>query len=167
MAACPGNDCLTRMLLGAAPEAALLKNSEGNTPLELALRPSGNNNSVQVASILLQAGPSPLPPTDKLLHQMAGMGERGIPLYPLLIARQPLAAAEWALVPAPCPGLGAALPAVLARSAVEAGLLVGHLPIDERLRLRTAALCLAYPQQLIDMPLPTPIVWRILATSAA
>ena len=63
-----------------------------------------------------------------------------VPLYALLVARQPLAPAEWARVPTPCPGLGAALPAMLARSEGEAAVLLAHLLAANRKRLRTAAL---------------------------
>ena len=64
------------------------------------------------------------------------------PLFALLAARQPLTPAQWALAPWPCPGLGAALPAVLARGAHEAAQLVQHLRYADKLRLRSAALCL-------------------------
>jgi len=56
---------------------------------------------------------------------------------------------------------------VLARSPAEAGLLVGHLPSADRQLLRTAALCLARAQKAAGALLHTPIVWRILALSAA
>lgn len=88
------------------------------------------------------------------------------PLYASLAARQPLAAAEWALVPAPCPGLAAALPAVQQRSEAEAALLVARLPAADKQRLRTAALCLAHAERHGRLPpLPTPLVARLLALS--
>ena len=65
---------------------------------------------------------------------------------PLFAARQPLTPAQWALAPWPCPGLGAALPAVLARSEHEATQLVQCLPYADKLRVRTAALCLKKKQ---------------------
>ena len=58
------------------------------------------------------------------------------------MARQPFTPAEWARVPTPCPGLGAALHAVLACSKAEAVALVRCLPAAERERLRIAALCI-------------------------
>ena len=58
-------------------------------------------------------------------------------LYAPLVARQPLAPAEWARVPSPCPRLAAVLPAVLERSEAEAALLVRRLPPADRKRLRT------------------------------
>jgi hypothetical protein len=54
---------------------------------------------------------------------------QALPLFAdSVIARLPLAADEWALVPTPCPGLGRALPAALAHSAIQASTLVQHLP---------------------------------------
>ncbi|PSC70817.1 ankyrin repeat PH and SEC7 domain containing [Micractinium conductrix] len=79
----------------------------------------------------------------------------------------PLAEAEWALVPAPCPGLGAALLAVLQRSAAQAARLVAHMPAGDVRRLRTAALCLARAQRAHDAPLPQPLVWRVLSLCLA
>lgn len=63
-------------------------------------------------------------------------------LFADLVERQPLSDEQWKAVPSPCPGLGAALPAVLDRSEAEAGRLVAHLGYTQRQRLRTAALCL-------------------------
>ena len=95
-------------------------------------------------------------------------------LYALVASRQPLLPAEWARVPAPCPGLGAALPAVLHRSADEAARLVRRLQPADQVRLRALALCLGRAQQQEPAqrsprlpPLPTPIVWRLLALSVA
>ncbi len=55
--------------------------------------------------------------------------------------------AAWSAVPAPCPGLLRALPAVLAQSTEQAGHLVQHLPPADVQRLRTAALGLARAQK--------------------
>ncbi|KAI3433479.1 hypothetical protein D9Q98_003291 [Chlorella vulgaris] len=71
--------------------------------------------------------------------------------------------AAWSAVPAPCPGLMRALPAVLAHSAEQARHLVQHLPPADVKRLRTAALCLARAQYRRGIFLPNPVVWKILA----
>lgn len=55
--------------------------------------------------------------------------------------------AAMAVVPCPCPGLGRALPAVLARSEAEAAQLVARLPPGDGQRLRTSALSLHRRQQ--------------------
>ena len=87
-----------------------------------------------------------------------------LPLFACCIAaRVPLAEAEWALVPDPCPGLGAALPAVLQLSTVQAACLVAHLLAEDVQHLRCAALCLARAQCAHDAPLPQPLVWRVLS----
>lgn len=56
-------------------------------------------------------------------------------------------------MPDPCPGLGDALPAVLAHSEVEAALLVAHLPAAGRERLRMAALCLRRLERMYGLHL--------------
>ena len=53
-----------------------------------------------------------------------------------------MAAADWTLVPSPCPGVGVALPAALACSADQAAQVVRRLSAAERARLRIGALCL-------------------------
>ena len=88
-------------------------------------------------------------------------------LYVLLVARQPLTPAEWARVPAPCPGLGAALPAVLARSEAEAAALVAHLPAADRERLRTAVLGLARAQRRCRVHLPAELTGSPAAAALA
>ena len=69
-------------------------------------------------------------------------------------------------MPTPRPGLAAALPAVLCRSEAEAALLVRRLPVGERQRLRTAALCLARAQRVHNVQLPPPILRLLLAAAA-
>lgn len=86
-------------------------------------------------------------------------------LYLPLVARQPLTFAEWARVPAPSPGLGAVLPAVLMRSKAEAEALVAHLPEADRQRLRTAALCLARAQRRCRVHLPAELAGPQLAAA--
>ena len=84
-----------------------------------------------------------------------------------MVLARPLTAEQWQLVPSPCPGLGRTLPPVLERSAAEAALLVAHMPPAERQQLQAAALCLHRAQKRADTPLPSSIVGRILALSAA
>lgn len=115
---------------------------------------------------------APLPPAIEALAVLRRVAVReadwALPLYALLVARQPLTPEEWSLVPSPCPGLGASLPAVLARGGVEAALLVARLPPADAQRLRTLALCLARAARQGALPaLPTPILSRLLALSVA
>lgn len=55
-----------------------------------------------------------------------------------MLARPPLTAEQWALVLAPCHGLGRALPTALERCTEQAALLVHHLPAAEATRLHCA-----------------------------
>lgn len=83
----------------------------------------------------------------------------------LRVSRQPLTPTDWARVPTPCPGLAAALPAVLARSEAGAALLVRHLPAGDRERLRTAAQCVRRTGRVLGSALPAPVV-RLLLLAA-
>ena len=114
----------------------------------------------------------PLPRVADVLVWLEQAGSRArapsrtvLPLYGLLVKRQPLTPAEWARVPAPCPGLGAALPAVLARSEAEAALLAARLPAADRERLHTAALCLRRVEREHGLDLP-PAILRLLLPAA-
>eukprot|EP00887_Chlorella_sp_A99_P000709 scaffold5.g709.t1 len=80
-------------------------------------------------------------------------------------AKQLLSPADWAALPTPCPGLGRALLAMLARSAAEAALLVMHLPDAARGHLRALALNLARLQRRLRLELPEGVVRRILAAA--
>ena len=149
-------------LLAAAPHTALRRNSRGRRPLDLALE----RGHWGVARCLLERCP-PLP-VGELLAALEG-GQQGwhraeIPedLYAPLVARQPLTPAEWLRVPSPCSGLGAALPAVLARGEAEAALLVAHLPAAARRRLRTAALCLRRAERVHGLELPAALLRPLL-----
>lgn len=86
-------------------------------------------------------------------------------LYAPLAARQPLTPVEWARVPVPCPGLSAALPAVLARSEAEAGHLVRCLPAADRQRLRTAAQCIRRVERRWRLSLPSELLRPLLAAA--
>jgi hypothetical protein len=70
------------------------------------------------------------------------------------VAGRALTEAQWGQMASPCAPLAAVLPAVLARSRLEARLLVQHLEPGQRQRLRTLALCLARAQQTAGAPLP-------------
>ena len=158
-----------RLLLAAEPAAALCKDSRGCIPLQHALR----SGRVDAARCLLEL--TPTQPARVLLadieyhrlHSRRARGRSRRDLYALVAAHQPLTPAQWARIPTPCPGLGAALPAVLQRSSDELRLLMRRLPRADRKRLRTFALCLGRVQQRLPEQLPAQIVWRLLALSVA
>lgn len=159
-AAAAGNAPLLDVLLAHDPDTAGMRNARhGRLPLEtaldgLALGGYACGRFAQAARLLLAHGPA-----DALLPALATAGKRAAPMFADLVARLPLAQEQWQQVPAACPGLGCALPAVLARSEAEAGCLVARLPAPERERLHSFALCLgrAAPQ------LPVPVAWMMLA----
>ena len=168
LAARHGNVAAVALLLEAAPTATLRQSNAGRRPLHVALR----CGCIDAARLLLPAtGLS----ADQLLDAQAAAVPSWFPVDPSLrqpiyadvAARTPLTPAQWVRVPAPCAGLGAALPAVLARSTAEARLLVAHLPAEEQRRLRTGALALARRQRSLHLALPTPLAERILALSCA
>lgn len=88
-------------------------------------------------------------------------------LYAEVVATHACHLGQWHLVPLACPGLAAVLPAVLARSEWEAAQLARRLPAAEAQRLQVAALALNRAQARTGLPLPQPLVWRILAASCA
>lgn len=156
-----------RALLAAAPQLALHKQS-GQLPLERALQ-SYHDDAARC--LLVHA---PVLPTSELLASLEAAARRWPrgpafgrlhSLYAPLVARQPLTPAEWARVPRPCTGLGAALPEVLARSEAEAAALVAHLPLRRRQRLRTTALCLHRIECMHGLELP-PALQRPLLLAA-
>lgn len=163
-------NCLAtvRLLLGMAPQAALKKDWLEQTPLQLAFA----HSHFDAARCLLELGA--LPPASELLDLLRNQQQYTHPtsaavqpLFAPLVARQSLSPSEWQQVPAPCPGLGAALPAVLRRSAEEAAQLVRCLPPADRERLRTAALCLRRVQRLYRLALPADIVNPLLLAAVA
>ena len=153
-----------RQLLAADPETALQRDRLGRTPLQVALV----EGHADAARCLLEVGL--LQPAGGLLAAVFFMPRDRLaaepPLYTMIAGHQPLARNEWARKQTPCPGLGAALPAVLARSTTEARLLVQHLSPMDRQRLRVLALCLGRAQRGLPTPLPAPILWHILAIAA-
>ena len=124
-------------------------------PLEAA--PLALTPYLQVARLLL-----PHTPPEGALAALAAAGDVALPLFADLAACHALSTSQWQCVPAPCPGLRAALPAVLARSEAEAGWLVSRLPAPARTRLRVAALCLARAQRMLGIELERALVRRML-----
>ena len=135
--------------LGLAAAASLRKWPRGGPPPAAFL---------DAARPLLAAMPPQL-----ALPILMQRGQLALPLYADLAACWPLGEAQWQQVPAPCPGLGRALPAVLQRSEAEAALLVAHLPTADRQRLRAFALALHRRQQQLRVYLSTAILHRILS----
>ncbi len=122
VAAARGHAQVLRLLLAARPDAAWQRAEHSGTPVDVAL----TNARLEAASCLLTLG-SKQQTCDILALLGRHIGKWRQPLYASLAARQALTAAEWAHVPMPCAGIGAALPAVLQRSEAEASLLVCHL----------------------------------------
>ena len=137
-----------QVLLDAYPAAARMADGDGQLPLHLVLGgcdPPDGSHSLGVARLLPPASGLS---ADQLLDAVAAAltapwGPTFRPLCADMAALQPLAAEQWPRVPAPCAGLGRALPAVLARSDAEASQLVRRLPAAGQQRLRAATLCLA------------------------
>lgn len=162
-----GNVEAVRLLLEAAPSSASMANNLGEMPFEAIhwlshgrrWAADGYNTALQ---LMIASGQ----PVSRLLRSLKADVPAALPLFAALAARYPLTPADWSIVPSPCPGLASSLPDVLARSPLEAAMLVAHLPADERSRLRTAALCLHRAQADFQVALPQPLVWRILAKCA-
>ncbi len=115
-----------------------------------------------VARCLLEVGQLPQPAHSVLLA-IACVQKPS--LMAVVATCVPLSPAEWLLFPPSCPGLSAALPAVLARSTTEAALLVSRLPPAERARARCAALSLARAQREAGVELPPALVTTILGAA--
>ena len=153
------NPAAVQLLLEAAPALAFAPDACDETPLHLAL--SGywiTTESRETARCLLGAAPAVQPALDILLQH----SQRYATLFADLAARLPLSQDQWRSIPAPCPDLARALPAVLGRSTAEAGWLVGRLAEGQRKRLRAAALGLARAQRGVPS-LPAELRGRILA----
>ncbi len=134
----------------------------GKTPFETAC----GWLHLDAARLLLEE--APLQPAAEILAALNKKGSWVLPLYASVVARLPLTPEQWELVPAPCPGLGAALPTILQRSEAEAALLAARLPAADRERMHTFALCLARAERERRLPpLPVPLVTRLLALSVA
>ena len=172
-AAAYGNQEAVQMLLAAAPEAASKRGGKPRRlPLEEAMltaasysradSPRDPGAHLMSARLLL-----PATPTSDALAALLRAGKVAWPLFADLAASRALSLAQWKRIPAPCPGLGAALPAVLSRSEAEGRQLVRRLPDAERCRLRAAALALGWAQRALGIELPAVLVRRVLALAAA
>ena len=165
-----GRVAAARLLADAAPAVAAVRARDPpEIPLYIALWGASNSlrlgfpapEHIETARALL-----PATPAEEALSVLEQAGaELAPPLFPILAASQALSPGQWERV---WDGshLGAALPAVLARSEAEAGLLVRRLPAEERQRLRTAALCLERAQRRLGVELPGAVVGRVLALAA-
>lgn len=143
-------------LLEAAPGSASARDRLRRSPLHLAI--ALHRSWPHMARALLAASPLPA-----VLTSLLAAGAAALPLFAdLAMLRPEFGMDEWRRVPAPCPGLGRALPAVLDRSHDQAAQLVAHLLPEDRLRLRTYALCLARVQRRRRVYLPQHIVERLL-----
>ena len=163
LAATQGHAGILRLLVQADPSVALLEAGAGVTPLAAAVV-SGH---VEAASFLLEEAPLPRGSPAGVLGAFAGAASDDMRrLIPVLVSRLPLTQREWQVVPTPCAGLLAALPAVLQRSTAEAAELVSRLPPVGSTRLRCFALCLARLQCRHGVSLPAPLAWRLPAAVA-
>jgi ankyrin repeat protein len=127
---------LVRVLLDAAPHTATATASDGRVPLQHALR----CGCAAVARLLLAAGPA----SDVLRH-LAEAGDVGLELFADFVAtpdRLPLTAADWDLVPTPCPGIERCLAAAYGSGTAQAAHVVRRMQPADAARLRCAALCL-------------------------
>lgn len=163
LAARRGCVAAVQLLLQAAPGTAAALTHEHQLPLDWAFWLSSRlvgGPLVHIASLLI-AAPGQQP--HDLLQCLNRHTPEALPLFAQVAAHYPLSPPQWQLIPSPCPGLAAALPAVLERSEAEAALLVARLPAAECRGLRTAALALHRTQAHGRLWLPLPLMWRILA----
>ena len=156
-----GHAGMVELLLQAAPGSATARDSEGDTPLIWAL--TGWPGCTAAARRLAAAMPA-----HAALAALATAGTLALPLLADCVAAHlPLSDAQWALVPAPCPGLGRALPAALECSAAQAAQVARRLPAADARRLRTFALCLARVQRRTRVALPAEVAGRLVALFAS
>jgi ankyrin repeat protein len=160
-----------RLLLEAAPKAAALRNLRGQLPLDALLAstaasmPAGSKQEAAALATARALLAAPAQSASALLQSLALAKGSWLAqqLYTEVVATHACHLGDWQLVPMACPGLAAALPAVLQRSEWEAAQLTRRLPAPEAARLRVAALALNRAQTRTGLPLPQPLVWRILA----
>ncbi len=166
-AAASNHEAAARFLLARYPAAAAAEDKQGHRPLHKALDHRMYSHAAPNAAraLLHVSGLSAQQLLDLLAGVPADQQQRVQPLYGDVAAHMPLTPEQWQRVPMPCPGLGTALPAVLDRSAAEAGLLVAHLPRADRMRLRVAALSLHRLQGTLELspPIPAALLGRMLA----
>ncbi|EFN53976.1 hypothetical protein CHLNCDRAFT_135921 [Chlorella variabilis] len=154
-----------QLLLEAAPELAFAPDAAGgDTPLHLILRSWYiAQRGVEAARCLVRAAPAVQPALDLCVDAWP----HSAILFADLAACLPLSQEHWRSIPEPCPDLARALPAVLQRSAAEAGWLVGRLNASQQARLRAAALSLARAQRQSSTVLAAELSGRILALALA
>ena len=153
-----------RALLGVDPSAGAVRDAVGRLPLDLALWKAHR----EVAWELLLRGDLPRHAAP-LLRSLGAWGRLAWPLYPLLVSRVALTPEQWAAaVPGGLPGMGHALPAVLARSPAEARCLLRRLAPAQQVRVWVGALALARAQRQagVDCRLRWPLgcwsaLWRM------
>ena len=104
-------------LVAAAPQAATVHNAAGRTPLQVVLQRVEHPVPGRSPADYVATARAILPavPRDDALAQLPAGGPLVQPLYADLTTAGPLTQQQWQRVPAPCAGLIAALPAVLAR----------------------------------------------------
>ena len=155
LAAAGGHALAAVLLLAAAPGTATASNSRGRLPLHCWQQAIQRQHANTARC---------LGPVAEVLQALLRHGQGALPLFAdFVVARLPLSAVEWDLMPRHCPGLGRALPATLAHSPSQAGSLVRHLPAIDGERLRTFALCLARVQRRLDIQLPVAIIDLLLS----
>ena len=169
--ACPEHGQLEVLekLLAVDPELAAARDCQGLLPISLALR-AGPDRWEEAECLLhlgsyFPAGASPKERSavaDQLLDALALAGSPGSPQYAEIAAHVQLKTAQWRKVPNPCAGIGAALPAVLARSHSEAARLVACLPASDRARLQATLLSLHRAQRDTGMDLPPLVLPALL-----
>ncbi len=160
VAAMQGQVPALSLLLAAAPEAANIRTHDGHLPIdtavELILEPA--KQPATVCALL------PYGDARAVLRALRSDGQSLAPLFAdFVLARLPLSPTIWGLFPPQCPGLGRVLSAALEHSTEQAASLVRHLPAADRLRLHTAALCLARAQRRLCTHLPQPVLWKVLS----
>ena len=97
------SEAATQLLVAAAPATAMVRDAEGLLPIDALLE----GRDVEAARAVL-----PATETHAALAAFVGAGEAAVPLFADVACQRPISSADWPLVPTPCAGLGAALPAV-------------------------------------------------------
>ena len=172
--ACSLSPTLSTDLLPASTltqlQAAAMRNSHGQLPLDALLVNAAQHTDrgavLATARTLLAA---PGQSATALLQSLALARGSSLAqqLYAEVVATHACHLGQWHLVPLSCPGLAAVLPTVLSRSEWEAAQLARRLPAAEAQRLQVAALALNRAQARTGLPLPQPLVGRILALACA
>ena len=179
LAALSGYPAAVRLLLAAAPDTLDEPNMDGDVALRCAVDAAYfpgpdagaelRRDAIECARLLVDAAPAAQPSLGALLAAMGEWADHrdevADALLARLAARLPLSKEDWASIPAPCPQLASVLPAVLQRSAAEAGWLVGRLAAEQQDRLRTTALLLGRATQQSEggATMPRELAHRILA----